>query len=725
MGGATYAIPNFLGGEISQFAQGRFDRPDYRVSLNVCLNSFPNEVGTWIRRPGTAFAGTSRSGAPARIIKFDFAQASAVTLEFTDGKLRFRSGAVLITGNDPQVVVAISAANPAVVQMTTAVTWATGDIAMLPGASTPLLENRQFILTKIDTTHFSLSDPLTGAAIDGSSLGALVAGATIARVQEVSTVYVSGSWSNLRAVQAETTDVLLAPKYPPQALTVTTLPTTGVKPVFAITPAIFNDGPYLDPPTNGAQITPSALSGLITLTLTFAAYSATTAYPKGALVIAASINYVSLSDQNVGNTPVSSPLFWAATSAAAAINNGLGFLGTDVGRLVRLFSEPQLWNSATGYLAGNTVTYNPSGQPGASTYWQAQTTVTGSNPGADLTNWKIIPQGAAIWSWGKITALSNVIDRLLAGSVNIGDMFLFGGVNAPFDGVFSQNSSQSAVKQIVGGFAPSGVPVTIAGFVGKKYSASPQKIQQVTVYPPSDTGFGQNAFTIGGVNNVLFPFFTLNLRAKQSAPVSSSDGALLGTLSFSGSSQTTTLISNDQTTLWNYVWVELIQTTTPGGVGASSYVVDILIGQISFFSPTTSAAASTACTLEILGSPLLYAQPVRTWRLGVYSDTTGWPTCGCYDDGRLWLGGAISNRFDASRSNGIVPGSSLVDFAPTDPYGVVAPDNGISETINADSSNPLFWMKPDLQGILIGTQAGEFLILAPTSGSIADRKSVV
>src|SRR6266704_5549622 len=299
MADASLAIGNFLGGEISQFAQGRFDKPDYRNSLKVCLNGFPVEAGSWVRRPGTRHAGTTRGGAPGRTIEFDFEQSAPVTLEFTDAKLRFRNGAVLIPTHDVQTVVAVSAANPAVVQTTAAVTWSTGDTLAFPGQSTPLLENRQFTATKIDTTHFSLADAITGTAINGAMLGAFVAGATVTRLQELATAYVGGSWSGIRAVQAETTDILLSPTIAPQALTVTTLPSTGVNPVFAIAGAIFNYGPYLDPFITGVQATPTANSGIIGLGLAFPAYSATKAYAAGMFVTSASVNYVSLVDQNI------------------------------------------------------------------------------------------------------------------------------------------------------------------------------------------------------------------------------------------------------------------------------------------------------------------------------------------------------------------------------------------------------------------------------------------
>jgi hypothetical protein len=118
-----------------------------------------------------------------------------------------------------------------------------------------------------------------------------------------------------------------------------------------------------------------------------------------------------------------------------------------------------------------------------------------------------------------------------------------------------------------------------------------------------------------------------------------------------------------------------------------------------------------------LGAPLLYTATIQTWRLGAYSNTTGWPTCGTYYEGRLWLAGAVANRFDACVSNGILGGT--VNFAPTDQFGVVAPNNAISYTLNSDSVNPIFWMQPDLQGIIVGTQGGEYLIQAPTNGPLA------
>lgn len=723
MPAATQLITSFLGGEISAYAQGRYDRPDYRTSMRVCLNSFPMESGAWTRRPGTQYGGHTRGGASGRVIKFDFQQSAPITMEFTDNYLRFRNGAALIVTNDAQTIVSISTANPAVVQTLGAVTWATGDTGIFPVACAPLLENRQVVLTRIDSTHFSIADSLTGASIDGSALGPLAAGAYIAHIHELQTGYVGAAWQNLRIVQAEMTGITLSGTVAPNILTATTYPYPGFKPSFAIGQAVFLDGPYLDPFTNGAQATPSAAKGIITLTVSFPLYDSGKAYKAGDFVTSSSVNYKSLVDQNVGNTPVSSPSFWLATTAGAAINNGQGFLGTDVGRLVRLLSEPAPWASGTAYTTGNIVSYNPSGVPGATTYWQAAASTTGNAPGSDLTHWSLLTATAAVWTWGKITSLTNVIGPSLAGSVNIGDMTLDGGVNSAFDGVFTKPAASSAGKQDFqnSGYFPPSTVITLSSYVGKNYSgASAQAIQQGTIYPTSNFGFGAGVCTIGGIQAPMStPTFTFNLRGKSTAPASASDGTLLGTSgALLNPTSPVTIVSSNTATSWNYVWVEQIGSFPIGGtIPATAYQVVSLISQISFFSPTGTGTSGGAF-VEILGPALLYPSvSIATWRLGAYSNTTGWPTCGTYDGGRLFLGGAIANRWDACVSNGI--SGNTINFAPTDQYGVVAASNAISYTFNSDGVNPILWMSAELQGIIMGTQAGEWLVQVPTNGPLA------
>jgi len=732
MPNASYVQDSFAGGEKSQLAQGRITDREYRTWLNVCVNGFPIEAGGWTRRPGSMYAGHTRGGKVGRVYRWDFAAATPYTMEFTDSFIRFRHGTGITFTQDGQFVAAISTANPAVVQTPLPNVWATGNTVIIAGGP-PLTQNRQFVITVIDTTHFSIADALTGATIDGSTLGALPAGATVGRVQEIASPYIAGSWASLHAVQAETNAVLLQGALPPQLLSVTAPSSSISDAQFSLAGITFLDGPYLDPFTNGVQAVPSAQSGNVTLTLAFPQYSATQAYQKGQFVTSSSVNYQSLTNDNVGNTPVSSPSFWAAISAGVAINNGKGFLGTDVGRLVRLFSEPPLWVAATTYAVGNVVAYNPTGQPGAATYWTSLVGAnTGNIPGNDTTHWTLTPGNAANWTWGQILSLGNQISQTLAGSVNIGSMTAGGGVNAAFDGIIAQASASSAEQSTSTfvNFIPIGgnVTQTIDGYVGKNYSgASAQKIEHATAYPTVDIGFAATGVTFGaGAQHQynLSQSITFNLRAKATAPASPSDGTLLGSATTSNLVSPISVISSDQVTAWNYVWIEAVGTsivTPPPGLATGNAVTitfTMAIAEVQFFNPPGTGTGN-AVSIEVLGPPLLNTAPIISWRLGAYSNTTGWPNCGCYHEGRLWLAGAIGNRFDASVSNGLSGAAATLNMAPTDQNGVVGAANAITGVVNSDGVNPIFWLMPDLQGIIMGSQAGEWLISGPAAGPIA------
>jgi len=693
MPNTSYAQTSFLGGEWSQSMQGRFDRPDYRTGMNRALNMMPIASGMAVRRPGTRYASHTKAGRAARAIKFDFQQADPYMMEFTDSNLRFFSGPNLVTTNDDKAVVSISTVNPAVVTTNPANTWTTGNTVIFKnlGTGTPLLQNRQFTITVLSPTTFSLQDAITGANIDGATLGTLATTATVGRVLELSTTITSGYLSSIRSVQEKTQSFLLNGALRPQVLSATPKTALTDYATFALAPSFFQDGPYLDPVGSGLMITPSAVNGIISAVPTYPTYSATKAYTVGDLATTGGVNYVSLQDANLNNNPPASPTFWQVSATPTPIGPN-GFQGTDVGRHVRLYSEPADFSLTTAYVAGNLVKY-------ANVYWVALAGSTGKPPGTDTTNWAISTT-AARWTWGIITALSNFISGVLAGSTNFGDMTFAGGLAAGFDGVTNSAFSASAGKQLViSGANP--LPQSKAAYIGKNYSgASAQKIASVTITPSTlPQGFVAYNTTVSP------PTITFNLRAKNTAPASGSDGALLGSTVVSAPTVPCNIISNDTTTAWNYVWVEAIIVFS--GTGSPTWGASIYLAEVTFFNPITAASG---VNIELLGGDLLYTTPIRTWRLGVYSNTTGWPTCGCYHEGRLWLAGSQGNRVDASMSN------KPQIFSPTDLVtGAVAESNGLSYVFNSDDVNAIFWMEPDQQGVLCGTQAGEWCIQANTN----------
>ena len=116
-------------------------------------------------------------------------------------------------------------------------------------------------------------------------------------------------------------------------------------------------------------------------------------------------------------------------------------------------------------------------------------------------------------------------------------------------------------------------------------------------------------------------------------------------------------------------------------------------------------------TMNIQGLPLFYSIPVRTWRLGVYSDTTGYPSCGVYYEGRFWFGGAVPNRFDTSQTGGVNKDGSVF-MSPTAIDGTVGDANAISYTLLSDQACDISWFAPDHNGLMCGTLGGEWLLAA-------------
>ena len=122
----------------------------------------------------------------------------------------------------------------------------------------------------------------------------------------------------------------------------------------------------------------------------------------------------------------------------------------------------------------------------------------------------------------------------------VGNMSTNGGLAAAFDALLIQNQAAS-----------SGISAA-DGYVGEQFT-TPQTVGQALVWPASDVGFA-----VGGSGNI-----TLELRAKQTAPSSSGDGTLLGSVTLTAD-QTTGPVVIDQTaystTTWAYAWIHVSQS---------------------------------------------------------------------------------------------------------------------------------------------------------------------
>ncbi len=363
MAAAKYLQTSFLGGEWSKTMQGRSDRADYRSAMNLCRNAVPVEEGAVVRRPGTRQAGITRNGEAGKLVQFHFSQAHPYLLELTNEHARLYNGLGIATSNT-KTVSSVSSTTPAVITTSTSHGYATGDQVVFRligdpdgsfGTVAPLLQ-KQFEITVTGATTYTIEDVILGP-VDGSTIDKGSAVIRSYQIVEFDTPYESGTWATVRSAQDEESLLLFNRLYETQVLTALTEESGEIFATFSLAEAIFHDGPYLDPPEDGSYLTPSSTSGTITLTETGSFYT---------------------------------------------------FVSTDVGRMVRLFSEPAAWESATAYAAGDAVKYDDA-------YWTALKATTGGIPGVDIEAWAIDPT-AAHWTWGLITDVNSgtSIDLALA-----------------------------------------------------------------------------------------------------------------------------------------------------------------------------------------------------------------------------------------------------------------------------------------------------------------------
>lgn len=120
----------------------------------------------------------------------------------------------------------------------------------------------------------------------------------------------------------------------------------------------------------------------------------------------------------------------------------------------------------------------------------------------------------------------------------------------------------------------------------------------------------------------------------------------------------------------------------------------------------TARNSATSVAVELEGEPLPDLSAVRRWRLGYWSDTTGWPSTGVFFDDRLWLCGSSAAPDLVAAS---VTGGYEV-FSPTNEFGEQLDDNGMAFRLLARKLSQIRWVSADNRGLFLGTGSEEFTI---------------
>lgn len=733
MAHSSFVQTDFRGGIWSPSAQGKMRDPNYARALNESLNSYPLVGAAWVRRPPFRALGYTRFGLPSRLVGLDGRTTNYYNLEFSDGHLRAIQGPQFVTDATRQSITGITSEKPAIVATETAHGWVTGDTVILDlqgDAATEfaIMTSRVFRIEYLTATTFALHDLITDQSIDGT-IGAWDTAfeGYVSKLTDLETPYTGETWRAVRRVQSDKATLLLHPAFWPRTLSY--IEAGGAAWADAeIDFARFKDGPYLDP-VPGSTVTPSALTGIVALTFGFEAWSATKAYDEGDYVTGGTYHWRSLRDENVNQSPATGSQYWERVSALNFMPRK-SFSAGDIGRHVRLFSEPPEYATASTYADGDIVKH-------LGVYWKAIAAVSaggGSNePGASVDKWAPYAAGAR-WTWGKIVSTNGTGSLIAPGSQTgyIGNMTSGGGLGKLFD-QYTNTQLDTASAQHLGTSAYGGLnlasgTVISSARVWPSRSATSVSIlgsSRVVIGNPIITGLIVNPFTFGnfvatytfqagGAANVIF-----NLRGKATAPGSASDGTLLGTsgtIPYSAvTSSPITITSNDNTTAWNYVWIEMVGTSASG----SQQSMRLCASQMEFFS---GAVVGNGISVQILGKPLLYTgtDSITTWRLGRYnSNDPEYPICGVFHQGRFWLATPTPGHFDASKAAG-----DPFDFAPTEEDGTVTDASAISYTFNTAVKAPIHWMHSQAGAIVMGTPAGEVRIFSDENGAAITPTSI-
>ena len=310
------------------------------------------------RRPGTKYVNEVKdSSAKSRLIPFNFNTEQAYCLEVGNLYLRFfkDQGTILEANKN---ITGISKANPGAVT-SNGHGFSNGDWVYISsvGGMTEV-NGKYYKVAGTATNTFNLTD-VDGTNVNTSGFTTYGSGGTAGRVYEITTTYETANLFELQYAQTADVMYIVHPSYPPRKLSRTGHTSWTIEDV------VFEDGPYLTENITTTTLTPSAVSG------------------DGINITA---------------------------SAVTGVNDGDGFISTDVGRTVRIGHHATAWAADTAYSvgdarrnSGNVYECKKAGTSAASGGPSGE----GENIVDNGVTWKFLDDGGVVYGNATITSITN------------------------------------------------------------------------------------------------------------------------------------------------------------------------------------------------------------------------------------------------------------------------------------------------------------------------------
>ena len=119
----------------------------------------------------------------------------------------------------------------------------------------------------------------------------------------------------------------------------------------------------------------------------------------------------------------------------------------------------------------------------------------------------------------------------------------------------------------------------------------------------------------------------------------------------------------------------------------------------------TAVVSTTIVTADFIGPDASAITAVTGWRLGAFSETTGYPSVVTFFEQRLVYAATTSRP----QSMFFSVSADYYNHAPTDNDGNVLDDSGFVYTIATDQVNTIRWMRAG-KVLSVGTAGGEFIV---------------
>jgi len=280
----TAALNSFVSGEFSAKLDGRTDFEKYASGCKTLQNMLVHPQGAAARRVGTQFiAEVKTSSAKTRLIPFEFSTTQTYILEFGNTYIRMYKDKGQITEGDVTIT-AITKANPAVVTANGHGYVDGQNIIITSVVGMTEVNGKTFKVAEKTTNTFELQN-VDGTDINSSAFTTYSSGGDANRIYEIVSPYLTAELFELKFAQSADVMYITHPNHE-----VMKLSRTGHT-SWTLTEVVFTAGPFLPTNTTATTITPQQAAAASGKTLTL--------------------------------------------SATTGVNGSVGWLATDVGRIVK------------------------------------------------------------------------------------------------------------------------------------------------------------------------------------------------------------------------------------------------------------------------------------------------------------------------------------------------------------------------------------------------------